>query len=85
MGRLGLLPVLPHADVPEGRLALQLGSLHQHRDAAGVGDDLARRALQPGAVFLEKSWEEEVGSLIENPEALRWLVVKYVNLLMGVP
>lgn len=52
VGCLGLLSVLPHADIPEGGLTLQLGPLHQHRDAAGVGDDLARRALHPGTVFL---------------------------------
>lgn len=54
VGRLGLLPVLPDADVPEGGLALQLRSLHQRRDAARVGDDLARRALHPGTVLLQK-------------------------------
>lgn len=52
VGRLGLLPVLSYADVSEGRFALQLSSFHQHRDAAGVGDDFARRALHPGTVFL---------------------------------
>lgn len=52
MMRGRLLAVLAHAHVAERRLARHLGALHHNRQAAGVHDDLAGRALHPGSVFL---------------------------------
>jgi hypothetical protein len=49
-----LLPILADADVPEGRLTEELRPLHQDANAAGMRDDLAGRALHPGAMLLKR-------------------------------
>jgi hypothetical protein len=50
-----LLSVLSDAYVAEGGLAQELGPVHEDVDAAGVDDDLARRALHARTVFLKKN------------------------------
>jgi len=56
MVRGRLFPVLPGADVSEGRFAGEFDRLHQCGDAVRVCDDFARTALKSGAIFL---WAEE--------------------------
>jgi hypothetical protein len=49
----GVLPVLPDPHVPECGLTEELGPLHEHVDAARVGNNLASRAFHPGAMLLK--------------------------------
>lgn len=47
-----LLAILSHPHVSEGRFTSELHPIHQDTHAALVGDDVAGRTFQSGAVFL---------------------------------